>query len=122
MGPVVVRTKERMIMAGRQFEVFDDGNFETEVLNREELTVVDFWAEWCVPCKQMSRLLEEIAGEIPGGVRIGTVNADENPALVERYVVRAVPALLFFKDGKLVEARSGVDRKQVIRKAIEAHA
>ena len=109
-------------MAAHQFEIFDDGNFETEVLSRSGLTVVDFWADWCVPCKQMSRLLEQIAGEIPGGVRIGKVNADENPALVERYAVRAIPALLFFKDGKLVETRTGVDRKQVIRKAIEVHA
>lgn len=108
-------------MAAHQFDIFDDDNFESEVLNRGGLTVVDFWAEWCVPCRQLSRLLEQIAGEIPGGIRIGKVNADENPALVERFAVRSIPALLFFKDGRLIDMRTGVDRKQVIRKAIEAH-
>jgi len=109
-------------MPGHQFPIFDDGNFEAEVLSRSGLTVVDFWAEWCIPCKQMSRVLEEVSADIPAHVRIGKVNADENPALVERYGVRSIPALLFFKEGKLVETRTGVDRRQVIKKVIETHA
>jgi len=107
-------------MAGA-FPDFDESNFESEVLRRPGLTLVDFWAEWCVPCKQMARLLEGMADELPADVRVGKVDADRNPALVERYGVRGVPALLFFKDGALVETRTGVDRRQVLKKAIEAH-
>lgn len=107
---------------GSGFPEFDEGNFDAQVLQRPGLTLVDFWAEWCVPCKQMTRLLGEMAQELPEGVLVGKVDADANRALVERYGVRAIPTLLFFKDGALVETRTGVDRKQVLKKAIEAHA
>ncbi|MCG6875118.1 MAG: thioredoxin [Betaproteobacteria bacterium] len=107
---------------GTEFPEFDEGSFDEQVLRRPGLTVVDFWAEWCVPCKQMARLLRELAGELPAGVLVGKVDADRNQVLLERYGVRAIPSLLFFKDGALVEARTGVDRKQVLKKAIEAHA
>lgn len=108
-------------MASAQFAEFDEGNFDARVLQRPGLTVVDFWAEWCVPCKQMSRILEQLAGELPAEVVIGKVDADRNRALVDRYGVRGIPALLIFKDGVLVDTRSGVDRKQVLKKAIQAH-
>ena len=108
-------------MAGDGFPAFDEANFESEVIAREGLTVVDFWAEWCVPCKQMTKVLGRLAPDLPGDVRIGKVNADENPGLMERYGVKGIPTLLFFKGGELVESRTGVDRPQVIRKAIEAH-
>jgi len=104
------------------FLVFDAANFEAEVLARRGLTVVDVWSPSCVPCRQLSRLLGALATELPDGVRIGTVNADENAALVARYDVRSVPTLLFFKNGAIVETRTGVDRRQVLKKAIETHA
>lgn len=106
----------------RAFPDFDESNFDAQVLERRGLTLVDFWAEWCVPCKQMARLLDALADELPPDVLVGKVDADRNRALVERYGVRGVPALLFFKDGALVEMRTGVDRRQVLKKAIEAHA
>jgi len=109
-------------LTGREFPEFDEGNFDAQVLRRPGLTVVDFWAEWCVPCKQMARMLGEMADELPEGVLVGKVDADSNRTLVERYGVRAIPSLLFFKDGALVEMRTGVDRRQVLKKAIEAHA
>lgn len=108
-------------MASAEFAEFDEGNFDAGVLGRPGVTVVDFWAEWCVPCRQMSRLLEQLAGELPAQVVIGKVDADRNRGLVERYGVRGIPALLIFKDGALVDSRTGVDRKQVLKKAIEAH-
>jgi thioredoxin 1 len=109
-------------MSETTFPAFDEANFEADVLRRPGLTVVDVWSPSCVPCRQLGRLLGQLAGEIPAGVRIGMVNADENPALLARYHVRGVPTLLFFKDGALVEARTGVDRRQVLKQAIAAHA
>ena len=103
------------------FPAFDTANFDTEVLARPGLTVVDVWSPSCVPCRQLGRLLGQLASELPAGVRIGTVNADDNAALVARYQVRSVPTLLFFKNGVIVETRTGVDRRQVLKKAIEAH-
>jgi len=115
--------REREVMeADTGFPAFTAANFEAEVLARPGLTVVDVWSPACVPCRQLGRLLGQLAGELPPGVRIGTVNADENAALLARYAVRGVPTLLFFKDGAVVETRSGVDRRQVLKKAIEAHA
>ena len=109
-------------MSGRNYAHFDDANFDAAVLQRPGLTVVDFWADWCIPCKQLSRVLDQLLPELPDGVLIGKVNADENPALMQRYGVRGIPALLFFKSGTLVETRTGVDRKQVIKKTIIEHA
>ena len=83
--------------------------------------MVDVWSETCIPCRQMTRLLQQVATEIPPQVLIGQLDADLNPGLVARYGVRGLPTLLLFKDGALVETRTGIDRKQVLRKAIEAH-
>ena len=104
------------------FPNFDEINFEAEVLARPGLTVVDFWNEGCVPCKQLERMLVDLAPELPSTVRIGKVDAASNPNLAARYEVRGVPALLLFKDGTLVERRDGVDRRQVLKKAITTHA
>jgi thioredoxin 1 len=109
-------------MSAGIFAVLDETNFSARVLQREGLTIVDFWSSSCVPCKQMDRLLTQLATEIPTDVLIGTVNSDQNPALVERYGVRGLPTLLFFKDGQVVETRTGVDRRQVLKKLVEAHA
>ena len=103
------------------FPAFDATNFDTQVIARGGVSVVDFWSATCVPCRQMTRLLREIAPQVPASVLIGQVDADANPQLVERFGVRGLPTLLLFKDGVLVETRTGVDRKQVIRKSIESH-
>ena len=107
-------------MSTSEFATWDDAGFDAQVLARSGVTVVDFWSASCIPCKQMTRLLQQISGEIPSDVLIGQVDADNNPALVERYGVRSLPTLLLFKDGALKETRTGVDRKQVIKKAIES--
>ena len=109
-------------MIGTAFAVFDDSNFEAEVLRRKGLVVVDFWSSGCVPCKQLGRVLQQVAEELPQKVPIGTVDIGANPGLAERLNVKSVPTLLFFKDGKLVETRTGVDRRQVIKKLIETYA
>lgn len=109
-------------MADDDFTVFDDSNFDTQVLAREGLTVVDFWSTTCVPCKQLKKVLGQVAEDLPDDVVIGTVNGDENHDLLARYGVRGFPTLLFIKGGEVVETRTGVDRKQILKKAIEAHA
>ena len=109
-------------MAAATFAVFDESNFEAEVLRRKGLVVVDFWSNGCVPCKQLSKVLQQVTEELPGKAPIGTVDVRENPQLVKRWNVSSVPTLLFFKDGELVETRTGVDRRQVIKKLIETHA
>ena len=109
-------------MAENDLDTFDDQNFENEVLSADGLVLVDFWGEGCIPCKQLNRVLTQLATEIPPGVRIGTVNTTAYPALAERYGVRGVPALLFFKKGEIVDMRTGVDRRQVLKKLVETHA
>ena len=100
---------------------FDEATFESEVLGAEGLVLVDFWGEQCVSCKQLRKVLNQLSSEIPADVRIGAVNATANPDLAERFGVRGVPALLFFKNGEIVDMRTGVDRRQVLKKLVESH-
>ena len=109
-------------MTEPEFETYDTANFATEVLARRGLTLVDFWTDGCVPCKQLSRQLALLAAELPPQVRIGQVNVRDNPELVARYAIGTVPTLLFVKDGAVVESRTGVDRRQVLKKLVATHA
>jgi len=109
-------------MAEDDFTAWNEQNFDAEVLERPGLTMVDFWSEACVPCKHLTRVLRELATEIPPEVHIGTVKVNDNPGLTERFGVRGTPTLLFFKDGALVETRTGVDRRQVLKRLVETHA
>ena len=109
-------------MGDSAFTVLDEASFDARVLARTGVSVVDFWSTTCIPCRQMARLLQQVAAEVPPSVLIGQVDADRNPRLVERFGVRGLPTLLLFKDGALAETRTGIDRKQVLRKAIEALA
>ena len=91
-----------------------DSSFETDVLGAEMPVVVDFWAEWCGPCKQIGPALEEIAAEMGDKVRIAKVNIDENPQASSRFGIRGIPTLLLFKDGELVDRKVGADSKRGI--------
>ena len=109
-------------MGEGNFAVWNQHNFDTEVIRHPGLTVVEFWSENCVPCKQLTRVLSQLSVEIPRSVRIGTVKVHDNLELAARFGIQATPILLFFKDGALVDKRSGVDRRLVLKKIVETHA
>jgi thioredoxin 1 len=92
----------------------NEATFETEVLKAKEPVVVDFWAQWCGPCKMLAPVLEEIATEQAGQAKVVKVNLDENPGLAERYRVQAIPTLLYFAEGEVREMTVGVTSKKVI--------
>jgi thioredoxin 1 len=87
---------------------FTDAGFETEVLKSSEPVLVDFWATWCGPCRQIAPLIDELAVQYQGSVKIGKVNVDENPDLSTKYGINAIPTLLLFKDGEIIERFQGV--------------
>jgi len=97
-----------------------DSSFETEVLGADVPVVVDFWAEWCAPCKMIGPALEEISKEMDGKVRIAKVNIDDNPRAPSRYQVRSIPTLLIFKNGELVDRKVGADSKRGIESWISS--
>ena len=100
----------------------DEANFEREVTQSTQPVLVDFWAEWCGPCKMIAPLLDEIAKEKAGSVKIAKVNVDENQSLSMKYNVRAIPALLFFKNGQLRDQVVGMTSKKDLLGRLEALA
>ena len=100
---------------------FTDSNFQTEVLSSEKLTVIDFWAEWCGPCRAIGPVIEELSKEYSGKVNVGKVNVDHNPQLSINYGITSIPAILFIKGGKVVDKQIGAVPKSVLDKKIQSH-
>ena len=92
----------------------DEANFENEVTKSDQPVLVDFWAEWCGPCKMIAPILDEIAKEKAGVVKVAKVNVDNNQSLSMRYNVRAIPTLLFFKNGEVVDQIRGAAPKATL--------
>ena len=99
-----------------------DATFTADVLQHDKPILVDFWAEWCGPCRQVSPILEEIAGEHADKITIVKLNVDENPATTAAYGIKGIPTLILFSDGKEVERIVGAAGKQSILQVIERHA
>jgi len=114
--------------AGKQDEYMkstieiNEANFKTEVLKASQPVVVDFWAEWCGPCKMLAPVLDELAREQSGRVKIAKINVDDNPGLAARYGIRSIPTLLYFTGGELRGQTIGAVGKQAILAKLEAIA
>ena len=100
----------------------DESNFDRELTQDDKPVIVDFWAEWCGPCKMIAPLLDEVAREKAGAVKVAKVNVDENQSLSFKYNIRAIPALLFFKNGQLRDQVTGVTSKKELLNRLDALA
>ena len=96
-----------------------DTNFE-EIIKSSQLVLVDFWAEWCGPCKMIGPVVEELAGDFEGKAVVGKVNVDENAAVSAKFGIRSIPTLLIFKNGEIVDKQIGAVPKAVLSKKLEA--
>jgi thioredoxin 1 len=108
-------------MAGLNILEVKDSNFDTEVLRSEVPVLVDFWAEWCGPCKMMGPTVDAIASEYAGKVKVAKVDVDANGGTAMRYNIRGIPTLLLFKDGRVVEQRVGAVGKSEVVKMLASH-
>jgi thioredoxin 1 len=108
-------------MAGQNTLTFTDQDFDTAVLRSDVPVLVDFWAEWCGPCRMMAPTIDVVATDYAGKVKVGKVDVDANGAVAMRYNIRGIPTLLLFKDGAVVEQRVGAVGKSEVQKMIDAH-
>ncbi len=106
-------------MSSEKVVTITDAEFESSVLQSDKPVILDFWAEWCQPCKMLSPTVEAIAGEYEEKIKVGKLNVDDNPNIATKYGIRGIPTLLFFKGGEVVQQMVGVKSKTEIKKVID---
>lgn len=108
-------------MSSKQIVAVTDDSFEKEVMNAELPVLVDFWAEWCGPCKMIAPVLDEIAKAYEGRLKIAKINIDENSATPQKFGVRGIPTLMLFKDGELESTKVGAISKSQLSAFLDSH-
>jgi thioredoxin 1 len=108
-------------MAGSNTLTFTDAGFDRDVLNSDVPVLVDFWAEWCGPCRMMAPTIDTLATEYAGKVKVGKLDVDSNGQTAMRYNIRGIPTLLLFKNGRVVEQKVGAVGKSEVQKMLDAH-
>jgi thioredoxin 1 len=107
-------------MASEKVQTLTDANFE-ETVNQPKPVLVDFWAEWCGPCRRLAPTVDELAGDYDGRIVVAKMNVDENPSTPMRFSVRGIPTLLLFKGGQIVEQVVGLADKASLKRLIDRH-
>jgi thioredoxin 1 len=107
-------------MASEKVQTLTDGNFE-QAISAGQVVLVDFWAEWCGPCRRLAPTVDELAGDYDGKMVVGKLNVDENPNVAGKFSIRGIPTLLLFKGGQVVEQVVGLADKAALKKVIDKH-